>query len=116
MACAGQLQLGAPAQSLACQWRADRQALRSGVMTVRALLLATAIGCTLFVNAQAATAAAKHPDLSGFWSPSVKVPRDKALLAKLPPNTALLEDLGPVEFPAGEYGGLKPKAAALEAA
>lgn len=83
---------------------------------MRALVLAAAVGCTLFVNAHAAAAAAKHPDLSGFWSPSVKVPRDKALLAKLPPNTALLEDLGPVEFPAGEYGGLKPKAKALEEA
>jgi len=39
-----------------------------------------------------------------------KVPRDKALMDRLPPNTAVLDDTGPTEFPVGEYGGLKVKA------
>jgi hypothetical protein len=57
-----------------------------------------------------------HPNLSGFWNLSSKVPRDKALLALLPANTALLEDTGAVEFPRGEFGGLKLKPAAQAAA
>jgi hypothetical protein len=57
-----------------------------------------------------------HPDLSGFWNLSAKVARDKALVDRLPPNTALLEDTGAVEFPQGEYGGLKVKPKALAAA
>jgi len=60
--------------------------------------------------------------VSDRWPPiklivaSGKVPRDKALMDRLPPNTAVLDDTGPTEFPVGEYGGLKVKAPALEAA
>jgi hypothetical protein len=57
-----------------------------------------------------------HPDLSGFWNISNKVPRDKSMIERLPPNTALLEDTGAIEFPRGEYGGLKLKPKALAAA
>jgi hypothetical protein len=58
-----------------------------------------------------------HPDLSGFWMLSRKQkPVDAALVAKLPPNTALLDDSGAVEFARGVYGGLKLKPAAREAA
>jgi hypothetical protein len=63
-----------------------------------------------------ATGPGGHPDLSGFWNLSGKVPRDKALIDRLPGNTVLLEDTGAPEFPKGEYGGLKVKQKALVAA
>ncbi len=66
--------------------------------------------------ASVSAAAPTHPDLSGFWDLSAKVPRDKALIDRLPPNTVVLEDTGPVEYPSGVYGGLKVKPPALEAA
>ena len=44
------------------------------------------------------------------------IPRDPELMAKVAPDTAFLDDTGPVEFPRGEYGGLKLKPAALEKA
>ncbi|MDB5717276.1 MAG: hypothetical protein JWM38_703 [Sphingomonas bacterium] len=65
----------------------------------------------------AASAAAARPDLSGFWMLSrQQKPVDAALVAKLPPNTALLDDSGAVEFVAGAFGGLKLKPAARDAA
>jgi hypothetical protein len=72
------------------------------------------LGCALAVGARAATPA--HPDLSGFWNLSAKVPRDKAMLDRLPPNTVVLDDTGAEEFPTGVYGGLKVKPQALAAA
>jgi len=48
-----------------------------------------------------------HPNLSGYWDLDMKVPKDAALMKKIGPNTAVLEDTGPVEFPRNEYGGLK---------
>lgn len=57
------------------------------------------------------------PDLSGFWSLDMAANvSDPALIAKLPPNSVVLDDTGITEFPSGEYGGLKPKAGALAAA
>jgi hypothetical protein len=76
---------------------------------------ALALVCALICGAVPA-AGAKHPDLSGFWMLSAKIPRDQSMIDRLPPNTALLEDSGAVEFPQGEYGGLKPRPKALEAA
>jgi hypothetical protein len=61
--------------------------------------------------------AAPHPDLSGFWSLTAKQhPFDAGLMAKLPPDTGIVDDSGAAEFPQGEYGGLKPKPDALAAA
>jgi hypothetical protein len=74
-----------------------------------------ALLCGLAVGAGAAATAAR-PDFSGYWMQNGKVPRDKALMDHLPPNTAVLDDTGPTEFPVGDYGGLKVKAPALEAA
>ncbi|HTY93988.1 MAG TPA: hypothetical protein VMC02_08880 [Steroidobacteraceae bacterium] len=51
-------------------------------------------------------AAPAHPDFSGFWNLDMKTPRDPALMALVPPNTVFLDDTGPVEFPAGNFGGL----------
>ncbi len=57
-----------------------------------------------------------HPDLSGFWNLDMKVPRDAELMSKVAPNTAFIDDTGPVELPLGNYGGLKLTPAALEKA
>lgn len=96
---------------------------RGGAARVRALAT-VAVACAALVAAGgAAVAAGKpakgpggHPDLSGFWNISNKVPRDKSMLDRLPPNTAILEDTGAIEFPRGEYGGLKLKPKAVAAA
>jgi hypothetical protein len=49
-------------------------------------------------------------DFSGFWSlDREQHPFNEELLSKLPPNTVVLDDTGFVEFPQGEYGGLKVK-------
>ena len=90
--------------------------MRAGIRYALRALLAAALGISLACVAGAAALDAKHPDLSGFWMLSAKVPRDQAMLAKLPANTVLLDDTGAAEFPSGEYGGLKVKAKALEAA
>lgn len=64
-----------------------------------------------------AAAEQSPPDISGFWSldmaPNVS---DPALIAKLPPDTVVLDDTGVTEFPSGEFGGLKLKPAARAAA
>jgi len=65
--------------------------------------------------APSAPAATVHPDFSGFWNLDMKVPRDAALMALVPPNTVFMDDTGPVEFPAGNYGGLIPTPAAQAA-
>jgi hypothetical protein len=62
-----------------------------------------------------APSTATHPDLSGFWNLDMKVARDPELMALVPPNTAFMDDTGPVEFPAGNYGGLIPTPAAQAA-
>lgn len=65
----------------------------------------------------APAAAQDHPDLSGFWSLSAPQPApDAALVARLPANTALLDDTGVEEYPVNVFGGLKPKPSALAAA
>jgi len=63
------------------------------------------------------TAAFAETDLSGYWGPTFSpadLKPDPALAAKLPPNTVILTDAGPAEFPRMEFGGLKLKPAALE--
>jgi hypothetical protein len=57
-----------------------------------------------------------HPDLSGYWNLSVRIPRDPQLMAQLPPHTVVLDDTGPVELPPGDFGGLQIKPRALAAA
>lgn len=54
-----------------------------------------------------------EPDLTGFWNLAFDGESDSALLAKLPPDTVVIEDTGVVEFPEDEYGGLKLKPGAL---
>jgi hypothetical protein len=43
------------------------------------------------------------------------IARDESLMKLVAPNTAFLDDTGPKEFPAGDFGGLKLKPATLEA-
>ncbi len=82
-------------------------------VSVMAVALLLGAGCAR----QAPQPAKPHrPDLSGFWNLSVKVPRDKALIDRLPPNTAIVDDTGPVELPRDDFGGLKLRPAALAAA
>lgn len=58
--------------------------------------------------------AAAQPNLEGFWNLDFEQGEPPAdMLAKLPADTVLIEDTGVVEFPEGEYGGLKLKPAAL---
>ncbi len=63
-------------------------------------------------SAPAPVAVAPRPDFSGFWNLDLKTPRDPALMARVAPNTVFMDDTGPVEFPAGNYGGLIPTPAA----
>jgi hypothetical protein len=46
----------------------------------------------------------------------MKVPRDVRLMSEVAPNTAFIDDTGPVELPLGNYGGLKLTPSALEKA
>jgi hypothetical protein len=57
-----------------------------------------------------------HPNLSGYWSAGRAFRSAEAPRGPLPPNTVLLADAGAPELPAGNFGGLKVKAAALAAA
>jgi hypothetical protein len=78
---------------------------------MRATLLAVA------ALAAVSTAAHAEPDFTGYWGPAFSAAQlepDPAMVGKLPPNTAVLRDTGPDEFPRMEFGGLKLKPAALE--
>jgi hypothetical protein len=80
-----------------------------------ALLLALLAACGAG-RRSAAPPPPAPPDLSGFWNLDMGIPQDAALLKQVAPDTVLLDDTGPKEFPAGNFGGLKLKPAALEAA
>ena len=58
-----------------------------------------------------------HPDLSGFWMPvRERFEPDPELVKHVPAGTAVMQDTGAAEFGKMEFGGLKPRPAALEAA
>ncbi|HEY4212970.1 MAG TPA: hypothetical protein VGM84_15930 [Steroidobacteraceae bacterium] len=88
------------------------RALALGAM----ILLLAGCGQKVSVPAAAIPVVPPHPDLSGFWNLDVKIPRDEELMGKVAPNTVFLDDTGPVEFPAGQYGGLILTPEAIEAA
>lgn len=76
----------------------------------RALLLLLVLGLQPAIAAQ-------PPDLSGFWSPMAGIPDPDPELAKhVPADAAVMRDTGPAEFGLMDFGGLKPKPAALEKA
>ncbi len=72
---------------------------------------------TLFLGAAVLAAAAPvaaEPNLEGFWNLAFDAGEPPAdMLAKMPPNTVVIEDTGVVEFPEDEYGGLQLKPDAL---
>jgi hypothetical protein len=79
-----------------------------------ALSLAGLTSCAPSASTQTVTAApVAPPDFSGFWNLDARVPRDEALMREVAPNTAFIDDTGPKELPAGDFGGLKLKPAAL---
>lgn len=65
---------------------------------------------------ESAPAQTKRPDLSGFWDLAPNVKPDEKLMSLLAPNTVVLQDTGAIELPAKDFGGLKVKPKALEAA
>lgn len=83
-------------------------------VTAAAVLAALVWISTTAIGAQSPPAA--RPDLSGYWGPGRGLKPDQATLDRLPPNTVFVADAGATELPAGDYGGLRPRPAALEAA
>jgi hypothetical protein len=82
-------------------------------------LVCMGAACLVAASAVLATANAQspaRPNLSGFWSAGRQIPADAALVKTLPPNTEVLADAGAIEFPVGEFGGLRPKPTAAAAA
>jgi hypothetical protein len=73
---------------------------------MRAASLFAAAAALLAISAPAAA----EPDLSGFWNLALGEEQPPAdMVAKLPPDTVILNDTGVVEYPEDEYGGLKLK-------
>jgi hypothetical protein len=86
--------------------------VNAGQRTV-ALLMAVAFAFA----ATTASAAGRHPDLSGFWNLGRGKPvKDASLAARIAANTVVLDDVGPIELGIMDFGGLKLKPAALERA
>jgi hypothetical protein len=86
------------------------------IVALIAISLTGLTSCAPHASPQTATAApVTHPDLSGFWNLDTRVPRDESLMRRVAPNTAFIDDTGPKELPAGDFGGLKLKQAALDA-
>ena len=82
-------------------------------------LVCMGAACLVAASVVLATAHAQspaRPNLSGFWSAGRQTPADAALVKALPQNTVVLADAGAVEFPVGEFGGLRPKPGAAAAA
>jgi hypothetical protein len=57
--------------------------------------------------------AVAEADLRGFWNLAFDATPQADLLAKLPPNTVVIEDSGAPEYPRMVFGGLKLKPEAL---
>jgi hypothetical protein len=77
------------------------------------------LGCVLLLAAATLAGAAetKRPDFSGFWMLSRNADQpDPELAKRVPAGTVVLHDTGAAEFGAMNFGGLKPTAAAMEAA
>jgi hypothetical protein len=71
----------------------------------------------LLVAAAGNVAERKYPDFSGFWMPMREQLEPDPVLSKfVPKETVVMRDTGPAEFGLMQFGGLKPKPAALEAA
>jgi hypothetical protein len=87
-----------------------------GALRVNSRGLALAMLAMAALGQGALSAEAARPNLSGFWMLASGAPiEDPALKAKISPGTVVLADTGAVEFPLGEYGGLKLTPAAQAA-
>lgn len=85
----------------------------------RARVFASAVLTAMLLagGAPGAQGGGARPDLSGFWAPVMRaVQPEAALLDRLAPNTVLIDDAGAPELPAGDFGGLRVKPAALASA
>ncbi len=89
-------------RQLSC-WLRDRYRNRC-LTPICALLVGSSVG-----------AYAQTPDLSGFWTPKIERTRSgQALIDELPDAALLINDTGADELAAGDFGGLRLKAAAIE--
>jgi hypothetical protein len=71
---------------------------------------AAALACAAVVFGAAA-----EPSLDGFWAAKIeRTPSGKALIDELPKAAVLINDTGAGELAAGDFGGLKLTARALE--
>jgi hypothetical protein len=77
-----------------------------------------ALWCAVVAPAQAADPRkGGHPDLSGFWMlKRAQFVPDPELVRRVPPGTVVMKDTGAAEFGPMDFGGLKLKPAALDAA
>jgi hypothetical protein len=82
----------------------------------RFCVLVVAVAALAAACARETSEPPRPPDFSGTWAAGRGVQPDAARVAALPPETVVLGDAGAPEFPAGDFGGLRPKPAALEAA
>jgi hypothetical protein len=48
-----------------------------------------------------------QPNLEGFWNLAFEAEPDPAMIAKLPPDTVVIEDTGAPEYPRMVFGGLQ---------
>ena len=72
-------------------------------------MLAAAACCAV------AFASSAEPNLDGFWAAKIeRVPSGKTLIDELPKAAVLINDTGAGELAAGDFGGLKLTARALE--
>lgn len=84
-------------------------------LVARVTLIVAAL-CLPVAETFAQAAAQKRPDFSGYWGPGRGAQPDPERVKRLPPDTVILPDAGAPELPAGDYGGLQVKPAALAAA
>jgi hypothetical protein len=71
------------------------------------------LGACLLLLGTVLAARAAPPDFSGFWNPMQQIEPDPVLSKLVPAGTAVMRDTGAAEFGVMEFGGLKPKPAAL---
>jgi len=84
--------------------------------TIGAALAAAWLIASEPLGAQEGGAQSGRPSLAGYWAAGRPFRATEKAPDPLPPDTVLLTDAGAPELPSGNFGGLKVKPAALEAA
>jgi hypothetical protein len=83
-------------------------------MTIRSAASVFAVGLLCLASCRQPPPEPSRPvDFSGTWSAGRGLKPDAAQVAALPQNTVVLGDAGAPELPAGDFGGLLVKPAAL---